>query len=178
MAVQWAGIEAAVIAWLKSATGVTSVIYRHQQIPALPYCSVVFDGPRNLGSVDEVRYAYDNAQPNGSEVQQTVVGQREFTVSVQAYSVQERDAGTAKELLGVARTWLSKPSQRALFAAVGASFIDATAVDNLPVLGDLGQGRAHMDVRFRTVDSVIDPVGYIATVNGGPGTSGPSGTYS
>ena len=171
MAIAWPAIEAAVIAWLKAATGVASVIYRHNAAPALPYCSVVYDGPRALGAVDEIRYPYDVAQPAGQEVQVTVIGQREFTVSVQAYTIQESNAGTAKELLGTARTWLAKPSQRALFAAVGASFIDATAVDNLPILGELGQGRAHMDVRFRTVDSVIDPVGYISTA---PVT----GTYS
>lgn len=187
MALQFAAFEAALSAWLQSTTGViaSQIAYRHQKTPSYDpasgtkaFFTVIITGPDPIGNVDEVRYPYDSAQPAGQEIQQTVIGQREIFVSVQAFTIQEIGPGTAKELLGTARTALRLLSSG--FDAVGFSFIDSSKVNNLPVLGDLGQGRAHMDLRFRAVDSFVVPTGYIATA--GPdvqtGAASPSGTLS
>jgi hypothetical protein len=185
--IQWANFETALVSWLQAATGViaSQVYFPHQRTPPYEpasgtkaFFSLMITGPDPLGAVDEIRYPFDAGQPAGQEVQQTVVGQREVFVSVQAFTIQETGQGSAKVLLGSARTAL--PLLGASFEAVGFSFIDSGKVDGVPVLGDMGQGRAHMDVRFRVVDTFVLPTGYIATV--GPdvpsGAVNPSGTLS
>lgn len=185
MAIQFAAFEGALSTWLQASTGViaSQIAYRHQKTPSYnpatgtkAFFTVIITGPDPIGVIDEIRYPYDGTKPAGQEIQQTVIGQREVFVSVQAFTIQEIGAGTAKELIGAARTAL--PLLNAGFDACGFSFIDASKVNNLPVLGDTGQGRAHMDMRFRAVDSFVVPTGYIATA--GPdaqtGAANPSGT--
>ncbi len=177
MAIDFATIEAALEAWLADATGLQSsrIILWPEKTPSLqtgPYLSLKIKGPRAVGgNRDEVQYNTDLAQPLGQEIQQKVIGHRELVASVQAFSVHDSGAGTAKELLASALIALAKPSRREAFNAAGFSFVYADQIADLALLPPDGEGRAALDVHLYVFDSVLDPVGYIAIAN-------TSGTYS
>jgi hypothetical protein len=180
--VDWAAIEAALKAWLVTATGVIAakIIFTHQASPVLAegsYLTLKIEPTRMIG-VDEQQNLTDLGQ-QGQEVQQTIIGAREFVVSVQAYTIQAIGSGTAKELLGLAEMALSKPSQVDAFNAAGFSYLSSEPMNSLPVLGPAGQGRAQLDLHCLTFDKVVDPVGYINAMGNAPGGGKyPKGTYS
>ena len=171
MTIAYATAETALIAWLQLGTGLTKIIFPHQQTPAMPYLSLSLGPVRSVTPIDELRYSTDLGQPAGQEVQQTVVGQRTFTVSVQAFTLQETGAGTAKELLASALLRAGTPTQRLLFGVAGLAFLYAEPLNALPRLGPMGQGRAAVDLHFAVVDTVVDATGYIASCT-------PAGTFS
>jgi hypothetical protein len=179
----WTAIEAALKAWLSSATGVPAnkVIFDHQKTPVLAdgaFVTLKIRPPRKIGQ-DEVQYPTDLGASTGQEVQQTITGAREFVVSVQAYTVQAIGSGTAKELLSKAEISLSKPSQVDAFNAAGISYFTSEPMNDLPVLGQPGQGRAQIDLRFMLFEQVVDPVGYIDRMGTAPGGGKyPTGTFS
>ena len=169
--IPYATLEAALVAWLALGTGLTRIIFTHQQTPPLPYLTLSLGPVRSVTPIDEVVSTTDLTQPAGQEVQQSVYGQRTFTVSVQAFTIQETGAGTAKELLASALLRAATPTQRALFNVAGIAFLYAEPLNALPRLGPVGQGRAAVNLHFAVVDSIVNPTGYIASCT-------PAGTLS
>lgn len=183
-------IERAIATWLSRATGlpaedtttggVARVVPVNAQVPQppMPYVTFKVPVPRRVGGQDEVLDLYDPRMPAGQEIIQTVRGQREFVVTIQAFT-QAASGGkdfegnrTARDYLSRVQTFLALPSITALLETAGLAFIDIVgAADFSARLGPAGQGRATLDVLFRCVDTVSERTGYIATAT-------PTGTLS
>jgi hypothetical protein len=72
------------------------------------------------------------------------------------------DARTARELLSAAMESLDFPSVRDTLEAAGLVVVEKEAIHNIStVLESKWQGRASLDVRFRTTDSTVEKTGYV-----------------
>lgn len=175
MALVFSAIEAALQAWLVTATGIPSgqVLPELKKVPQLgmPYITFTVPEPRRVGGIDELRVTDTPGSPPpvGAEVTTTVYGNREMVASIRAFTQVATGDGTAKELLSRAQTSLALPNARALLSAAGLAFIDIeTLLDLSSRSGPVGQGRAVMDVRFRCVDTATQTDTFIETVQTTP----------
>lgn len=177
-------IESAVEEWLKRSTGLTELTSRgslarigpaDSKFPQPPYPYILYrvSVPRQTYGHDEMRKSYDQGAPNGSEVVYTLRGSREFIVSLQAYSFpatggkDPKGFYTAKTYLDMALQALDLPSiSDAIYNIARMVYVDMEASNDLSAaLGPIGQGRATMDVRFRTVETISERTGYIEKVH-------------
>lgn len=168
MALSFTTAQSALEAWIVAATGVASAKVFHPDKknpqPDYPYITVKPGPPRNIaGGPDEVLHAYDADE---DRIVYTVVGRREFTVSLQAYSFRaEGVANVAAELLSKVQTAAALPSRRAAFVAAGLALIDLGNVLDLSGReGAKGIGRASLDARFYCVDTATEADDFIETV--------------
>lgn len=187
----FATIEAALQAWLVASTGLSagpttggvSGVYNELAKvpqPAMPFATFKVGSPRPQSTHDEDVRAYNGANPAGQEIETTIVGRREITVSVEIRTKAATGSGTAKELLSAVETGAQKPSQRDLFNTAGLAFLGFEApIDLSARLGPAGQGRVVQDFRFSCLSTDIDKTGYIASMGSdGSGNKYPTGTYS
>jgi len=170
MALDFAAIESAILAWLVTGTGLpsASVILDLQKLPQLgmPYAVARVPEPKRVAGMDELRHSDTPHAPAGAEVTTTVYGVREMVVSVKAFTLQATGAGTARQLLSQAQTALALPGVRDDLSAAGLAFIDVELFQDLSSReGPVGQGRAVMDLRFRCADSASQTDTYIETVD-------------
>jgi hypothetical protein len=184
VAIDYGAIEAAIAAWLSTATGLPSadgaglvarIIARNdkQPQPPLPYLTFTIPIAQQMDGPDEIRKAFPPGAAAGQEVVPTVIGNREFVVSVQCFTLATVGGADsegnypARHYVSKAQTALALPSVRAQLRAAGLGFVGIEGVADFSArLGPAGQGRASLDVRFRVADSITDvPYGFIATVN-------------
>jgi hypothetical protein len=169
MAIDYEAVEAAILGWLVSATGLDadSVLLANDKYPqpTMPYVTAKVPIPRNAGGLDEHRYSYDAAQPNGKQLTTTVVGQRETVVAVEAFTMGTVGRGSARELLSRAETCITLPSIQQALEAAGLAFVNVDGRGDFTApLGPVGQGRATLDVRFRLVDTASEQGTFIESV--------------
>lgn len=169
----WNAIENALRTWVRSATGLgdAAVIFADQtgQRPAAPFVTIKLGTIIPLGAFDETRTIYDADADPGEEVELRVSGQREFSVSLQAFSTvvtsPTSDTLPARALLGKCQTALQLPTVKAAFDTAGVSCFDVGSVLNLSALvGTLFEGRAALDCRFYATDTASEFVGFIDEV--------------
>jgi hypothetical protein len=89
MAIPWLAVENAIHDWVRANVPANVAIIEAEQDgprPPNPYIAFRIDGPRRVGGFDEVRNITNLGNPLGQEIQQTSVGQRELTVSLQSFS--------------------------------------------------------------------------------------------
>jgi hypothetical protein len=182
MAIDYATIEGALSAWLVAATGLPqgqaggglSGVYNELAKvpqPAMPYATFKVGPPRSQSTHDEEVQGFNGGNPAGQEVEITLVGRREITVTVEVQTKNATGAGTAKELLSAAESYAERPSQRDLFNAAGLAFLRfETPVDLSERAGPAGLCRVVQDFRFSCLSIDVDKTGYIDHMGTDPGT--------
>lgn len=144
----WSTIEAAIAAWIGSATGAT-VQWSNQHLPepVRPFAKLKRISVVGLG-MDEQRSSVD-LERSGEEVELQVVARREFTVSCHVYAMPVVGAASAADLMERAKIALSLESTVDAFSAAGISAVEAGNVADIAEGGDNSwSSRAQMDVRF------------------------------
>jgi hypothetical protein len=168
----WELIQDTLHDWAAAQLGI-SVIWADQDMPrpAFPYATLKIIADGGVG-VDEVRYD----DPGGaSSLNQFVVGQRQFTLSVQVYSRSKWPTQNAKFYLSKLRNALRKPTALALLAPADVKVIGPEQSQDLSGVGDGAmESRASLDIRMaastKTADgteSYIRKVEVAGTVTGG-----------
>jgi hypothetical protein len=77
--------------------------------PAMPFATFKVGAPRPQSTHDEEVLGYNGGNPAGQEVEITIVGRREITVTVEVQTKNATGTGTAKELLSAAESGAQKP---------------------------------------------------------------------
>src|SRR5713226_6506962 len=123
-------MNAAVVAWLAAATGIiaSKIFLARSKFPqpAYPYITFNLGMPRQVGGRDEERWTdVGGSPPAGAEELVQTAGQREFTTSIQFFTLAPA-AGpdylgnlTAKQYLSQALAALARPSIHDALAAAG-----------------------------------------------------------
>jgi hypothetical protein len=168
--IDWATIMSALQAF--AAAQVTpSAIWSKQDAPqpAPPYCTLEIQHVRKVGFID-ARNTYMNpvgSPPLGQEVEIDSVGIREFVLHIEAFTPSTLvGSSSAAALLQAAQGCISKPSVRdAMRASCGLAFIEAEEVHDISQkLETVWQGRAFLDIRFRTTVVLPDFTGYVTSL--------------
>lgn len=155
--------------WIATVTGLPA-FWRDQPEVYTPGGYVVI----NMVDVDTigqdgVRYERDPDAPAGSEMVPTVIGQREFTMRLEARSWTQELALTAEAYLETIRLSLRLPSTQLLFDVLNIGLVRARIVaQSNAVVDERVQSRAVLDIRFTTSIQLTMPTegtGYIDTVD-------------
>lgn len=167
----WAAIENALVAWVKTATGYPDgqVIWSEQtptgSRPVGEIITLRVGAIESVVDLDELDATTDLGQPAGQEVLLTAKGFKRFTLGMQAYGGTSTGNGSARAVLSRCLDALSLPTVRALLAAVNISVIDTGPVSNVTTVDHARfESRALAEVQFYMLDEVAERVGYIATV--------------
>lgn len=165
----WSDIEAAIRAWVKGATGLTDeqVIWADQNggSPALPFIDVRLGDLIPVGSADGSDWVYDAGGPSGQEIVMSGHGVREFAVSIRAFSASPLGNDSARVLLSKVQTALALETARSALHAAGVTPFDNGRVQVVPAILDTAwEGRAVLQVRFYTEETVTERTTYIGTV--------------
>lgn len=171
MSIAWETLQTAVKTWVLAGSGYASgrVFWSHQNggkpinVDSITMRMV---GPlRALGACDEVQTLTDLGRPAGQEIEHRVIGRRELTLSLQAFTTTTVGSSRAVSTLSKVQAALSLPSVREALRAAGLFPFDAGAVVDLTALRDADfEGRAELSVRFYCSEEVSEFLGYIATV--------------
>lgn len=185
MTIDYAAITRAVRQWLVSATGIpdAKVILENQSGPELerPYATVRISAARKLFPQDYRGQEYDDAQPQGSEIELYATGPRLVSVSVSVYTKATTGNNAAVPMLSDARDALELDSASDAFRLAGAAVVDASDIRDLSALLFTNfQGRAHLDLTLSVSAHASERVGYIDSVAGtgtvSDGAGGPTTT--
>jgi hypothetical protein len=167
-----ATVENAALAWVVTSTGLSlgSQVYLAnqgiEQPQSGPFITVEIGDVSTLG-IDEVENTTDLSAPAGQEITQTVLGQREFGVTLQAFGYQTITGGqgggvTAVQALMACQTLLSRPDVRNTLNAAGLGIFDLGTVQRVDAVVETAfEGRAVLHVRFYAVDTSSAVTGYI-----------------
>lgn len=141
MTVALLAFETALHDWIRANVPANvAIIFAEQDgpRPPFPYVSVRIEGPRRVGGADELRYVTNLSNPAGQEVEQTVAGQRELTVLMQAFSDRTLSSGAA---------WAASTAyqQNAFVTNGGNVYQCTTAGTSAASGGPLGTGSAIAD---------------------------------
>lgn len=170
MAIPWAAVEDAVHDWVSSVTGIP-VIWADQNARPPPgdYITMRLRGPRKLGAFDAVAHFFNPEGGPGEQLEYASRGERELTLSLQAFSATTNRTAAARVHLAKLQGVMDMPSTRARFEAVRLVLIDASEVLNVSTLAEADiQGRAAMDVRIRCSDSESEWGEWIETAEVAP----------
>jgi len=165
----WSDIETAIRAWVKSGSGLTDeqVIWADQNggSPALPFIDIRLGELVPVGAADASDWEYDAGGPAGQEIVMSGHGVREFAVSVRAFSASPLGNSSARALLSKVQTALALESARSALHAAGVTPFDNGRVQVVPaILETSWEGRAVLQVRFYTEETVTERTTYIDTV--------------
>jgi hypothetical protein len=164
----WTDIENALVTWLEAEIGPGQVIWANQggAQPKMPYGTLKIGGPRPSSPTPEVLNSTNLTNPAGQEIEQTVIGHGEITVSCQIFAFPTTGHLTARQALERAKLRLYLPTTRAALRVAGLALVQAGDTQDLTALLETSwQSRAAMDVRFNVVDSMTEKTGYIDTAN-------------
>lgn len=168
-------IEQAIVDWIQASTSLPAnrIARKTENAPQVPYPYIIYSisVPTRVAP-DEKRTRYSSSQLVGEEVVNTLRANREFVVSLQAFtlsSVGGRDPKgfyTARAYLEMVMSGLGMDTiVDAMYETARIVFISIENVADLSAaLGPIGQGRASLDVRFRTVHSNTETNTFIETV--------------
>lgn len=159
MAIKASDIRDGLYAWASANSGVDTVIWLHPDAPRppRPYATLLIGviqpiGQDYLGDVNE----------DGARI---IRGTRELTVSVAVYEKPSAHPNEAAMKAEAMRNSLRKQSVRHDFADKGIVYVDDFGVQDLTQLIDTTfEGRAEVDLLFRTTSEIEDDVGFIQTV--------------
>jgi hypothetical protein len=187
MALDFSALDSALASWLAAATGLpvgttgaTSGVYNDDAKVgsiALPYVTFKASPLRKADGAsvhDEITQEYISGNPNGSQIVWTLVGRREFTVSVDVRTKNLLGAGTAEEVMSKIESAVQKPSRRDAFNAAGLAFLGYEAPIHLTErAGVMGMARVVQDFYFAVVSTDTDTGTWIETVATPVGTLTP-----
>lgn len=168
MPINWQTVEQAIRTAVKAGTGLAdAAVYFSPQDGArgdAPFVTIRLGGAQSLGSVDEVQETTDLTQV-GSEIETKVVGQREFSVSIQCFTPKAVKDDSAKARLSRLQTYLSLPSVVDTLANAGLSVYDLSEVREIStVLDTKFEGRAILELRCYVAETATERIGYIDEV--------------
>lgn len=147
-------IKPALAEWLSQVTGLV-VIWANQgkPAPAKPYATLNMIGPRKVHH-DWVEKTLNDAT---NVIERRVVGVREFTVNVQAFSDNPRPGLDAMHYVSAAMASLEAPSIKKHFRQNHMRCAQIqTAVDLTDVVGGAFQSRAAFDFNLRATSNFRD----------------------
>ena len=160
----------AIQAWAAAQTGI-DIIWADEDAPQPPWPFGrlrVVSGPIPIGNVDEIRLDTDLGQANGSEVGQTVVGQRRLVVSLQIMNRRDLEdaydaAADPDSLIAKAQTSLRLPTVMADFYAAELAVLNVGDPVNLSGIesDEKNTARASLDITFGLAFEVAERTGYI-----------------
>lgn len=163
-------VEDAFRAWVKTATGLAdnNIFFADQKVerPTSTYVTIRVGSVVPLGAVDPVTITEVEDPDPGEEIQISVDGIREVTVSIQVFgpAVSTTATATAMYIANKIQTSLRLPSVQDALDAAGISVFDIGSVNNLTqLLGTAFDGRAQFDVRCYIVFSATQLETYIET---------------
>lgn len=181
--IDWSDIEDAILAWVKGASGLADgqVIFANQSgtQPQNTYATVRLSTIRRVGAYDDEEWVTNLANPAGQEIELTSNGIRELLVRVQVFAASDiGDSNPIGILSKVAsKVWLSLYLDA--LEAVGLSPFDVGQVEDLTdVAGSDFEGRASLEVRFYLPETVVEKVGYIASVEITNEATDPDSTFT
>lgn len=165
--IDWKSVDDMLSAWLSSQLGVVAIREKSARPqPPRPYVS--FKRDNLVGVHEDARMKVTNlGNPQGEEIERTLVGHREFHVTVQAYSDDTTSNKDAMSMMSIIYASLSFPDVRRQFRRANVAIIDPESIIDLSaVVAGLWVSRAALDIRCRTLSIVLaDKIGYIGNVN-------------
>lgn len=170
MSLAWVNIQTALQSWLSTASGISSgsVGWAKQPgsvQPPMPYATLRITRVKTLGFDDEQQLEYDGTRPNGQEIRRSTIGQREFVLELHAYSASTIGADAAAAVLSDAVDSLGLLENVYAFETAGFCVFDwGDVLDVSGVLETAFQGHATVEINCRTLSSVEEYFGYIASI--------------
>ncbi len=167
MPFDWAVGENAIRQWLRigSGYGDQNVIHlndngsRH----ATDYIAFSLSDLVPVGS-DAVITTFDGARPNGSQIEIKVQGERESTLTIQAFTTSRNANSSARAALARVLTAVGLPTVRAALSAAGLVIWRHGQVQFLPAVLNTGfEGRAIMTCTLRCTDDISELTTWIQT---------------
>ncbi len=183
---QFAPIENAIRAWVKTATGFADALiyFADQSGPqpvTNPFITIkIGGGIRSLGAYDEFTTSTNLANPPGTEITQLISGQRDLLVTVTIWgentvtyapsapgSLPGTGGLTAVEVATKIQTALGLESVRAALNAANLSPYDIGEVRRIDgIIETYFEGRAILEVRMYSVDQQSEANAYFKEVQG------------
>lgn len=162
----WATYEGALREWVLEASGLAagSIIFAEQDgpRPTAPFAVIRVGDIHALGAVDTNDSTYDPYAPEGEEMVETTRGQREVTVTVQAFTASAIGGGSARALLSKVQTALNSRAIRDVLHEAGLTCFDRGSISVIPAILDTRwEGRAVLTARFYLEETVTYATGYI-----------------
>lgn len=167
--VDWAAVENAIHAWVAAGSGLAAgkVIWDDQggPRPSVPFIALHREGPATKGLGVETRISpYTGGGPYPA-VDVDAIAQKEFDLSVTAFTGPVTSGGSATALLDPVELNSHSQTQFLLFSQAGICCFDRGPVQNLSqVVETVFEGRALLRVRFRLVSGLNEQLGWIQTV--------------
>jgi hypothetical protein len=168
MPADWKAIEDALRAWVLTTSGYADqrVLfgYQNDNAPQDDYITITLGGLLQLGQ-DCLISSTDLLRPPGQEIKLQVSGDREFSVTVEAFTTAVTGQATARALMSRVQTALKLSSIRGALLLAGISPFDHGDVQWLPaVYRTTFEGRAILTIRCYIRDDVAEFAGYIDKV--------------
>lgn len=164
----WTTVENALRAWVRAGSGLSeAAVLWAEQMGARPegaFASLrIGELTPERGAPDEVQAITDLAADPGEEIELRVNGRRELTVSVQLFGAPVTGT-TALAILANVQAALALPSVVTALELAGLTVANIGAPLNVTAIkGTAFEGRAVLNVRFRTLVSLSEFTGYIST---------------
>lgn len=164
-------LEDAIRQWVLvgSSYGAQRVLWKfhNDNAPDADYIAIALGELTSIG-IDQKSWATDLGRPIGTEIEQKFSGDREFPVTVEAFTgktTSDMAESTARAVLRRVQNALNLSSVKELFYMAGLSCFENGSISWLPAikLSDF-QGRAILTVRFYIHDDISEFVGYIDKV--------------
>jgi hypothetical protein len=174
----WEAVENAIAAAVLAASSFSpgKVIWENQtaQRPALPYVSLFRDNDERLSwSTEQIVSDNPDGHKGDPDANPPVVGTEllidhkvdsEFHVRVQVFTAETRGNNAAHSVLSKIRNYFDTDAARRTLDAVGVATIERGSVMNISALVETRfEGRAALDIRFRTADGGQEINTYISS---------------
>jgi hypothetical protein len=182
MSILWQDIADSLQRWVEDATGLRTV-WREEERPftkslrdkAIAMLHIV--STRSRG-VDDIRGVDNLDAAPASNIDTTLCGMREFTLSVQVESFSQKPNDAARCFLEEARTRLRLPSVLGKLQSNGLALIETMPTVLLDrIVDDHMISRANMDVRFSVAENQVDePIQSIESTLVSSSLKAPDGT--
>ena len=168
MPFNWQAGEDAIRRWLLIGSGYPdqNVIHLNDNAnrPSTDYVGFALGDLVPLGS-DAVTTTYDPAQPNGSQIEIKVEGERVSTLTIQAFTTARNASSSARAVMAKIMTAVGLPSVRAALHGAGLVIFQHGQVAYLPAILNTGfEGRAVMTCTLRCMDDIAERTTWIETV--------------
>jgi hypothetical protein len=163
--ITWSTIEDAIYDWAVAATGITVDWAEDRPERQYPYVTLKSSDLLPIAHRAEILDKTNLANPAGEEIEQTAARDFEFVISVQCRTRYDAPGVSARHYLQSAMAALDLPTQRSALRIAGAIVVEAEPILDLDEdINAQWTSGASMDVRFRTLGSVVEKTGYIAKI--------------
>jgi hypothetical protein len=148
----WKSIQEALVVWVEAQSGLKAQWRDEAQVFQAKARLKLSILTSSANGIDETRWEFDGTRALGQEMVPRFCGNRNFTLSIQCETRDQRPEGAARHYLEKLRTSLLKPSVRALLNTAGVAYQSAAAIANLGgILDGREESRAVLDVFFSAV---------------------------